>query len=253
MKLEIDAGNSRIKWRLLDKAEGVLTRGVVAAYDEPEAVAAGLAAELQGHLTSSRVRGVEIIRVASVRGSRFRELLNDRIRTHFGVLPNFARVSAHCEGLKNSYAEPDRMGVDRWLAMVAAWCDARRGLCVVDAGSALTIDLVSSQGQHLGGYIVPGLRMMLAALSARSSALSMDHEPFWSGVAPGNDTRTAVEQGALSMSLGLLERVNRLYPELHWYLTGGDAGALSAYLDWEHVCRPDLVLDGLAPVLREFT
>lgn len=253
MKLEIDAGNSRIKWRLLDKANRSLTGGALAAYGEPDAVVVELVAGLEGHLASSQVRQAKIIRVASVRGSRFRELLNDSLQAHFGVLPSYARVSAHCEGLKNSYAEPDRMGVDRWLAMVAAWCDARRGLCVVDAGSALTVDLVSDQGQHLGGYIVPGLRMMLSALSARSSALLIAHEPLWSGVTPGTDTRAAIEQGALSMSLGLLERVNRLYPGLRWYLTGGDAGALSPYLEWEHACRSDLVLDGLAPVLKGAT
>lgn len=251
MKLEIDAGNSRIKWRLLDKVNGILGGGTLVASGEPDAVVVELAAELKGHVVSSQVQQARIIRVASVRGSRFRELLNDSLQTHFGVLPSYARVSARCEGLENSYAEPDRMGVDRWLAMVAAWCDARQGLCVVDAGSALTVDLVSDQGQHLGGYIVPGLRMMLSALSARSSALLITHEPLWSGVAPGTDTRAAIEQGALSMSLGLLERVNRLYPGLRWYLTGGDAGELSPYLEWEHVCRSDLVLDGLAPVLKD--
>lgn len=246
MRLEIDAGNSRIKWRQLDEADAPVSGGAMEAYGEPDAVVA----DLVERLASPGMQRPEVIRVASVRGAGFREVFNDSMLAHFEVMPVYAQVRARCAGLENSYADPGLMGVDRWLAMVAAWLDCRRGLCVVDAGSALTVDLVSAEGRHLGGYILPGLHMMLSALSARSDALSFRHRPAWSGVAPGTDTHSAMEHGVLSLSLGLLERIRRLHPGLGWYLTGGDAQVLGRHLDWNHEHRPELVLDGLIPVLR---
>lgn len=244
MRLELDAGNSRLKWRLRSDRGERLSGGVLSARAEPDAVAADLLLYIDAALPVPQAV-LSSIRVASVRDAGFREVLSASLSTRFGQEPQYAEVRHYCAGVHNAYADVTRMGIDRWLAMLAAFRACQRPCCIVDAGSAMTVDIIADGGRHQGGYILPGLNMMLESLAARSSALRHDDERQWGGVAPGRDTRSAMSHGALNMALGMLERVAGQWPDMEWFLSGGDAPLLADKLGWACAVVPELVMDGL--------
>lgn len=246
MILEVDAGNTRLKWRLLEQpSDGGrrLAGGQVSGHGNE--VLAALAANLQ----TLPLAQVDRVRVCSVRNSRFADELSVQLRQLIKQEPEFARVSAACAGVTNSYTDVSSMGVDRWLAMLAAFHVADGAVCVADFGSAMTLDLVAASGQHLGGYIVPGLRLMQEALAGKSEALPYDGFRHIS-TEPGKSTAEAIQQGILAMQLALLGTVHESVPvQTRWFLCGGDAELISGLLKWPHEVLPELVMDGLALAL----
>ncbi|MDZ7824718.1 MAG: type III pantothenate kinase [Gammaproteobacteria bacterium] len=149
--LEIDVGNSRLKWRRI--RDGViLDRGAMPATLP---------------LESWRLAGGDpatLARVGSVAGADFDRELEARLLALGVEEVRFAASSDRCGRLRAGYREPARLGVDRWLALVAGAARVEGAFAVLDAGSALTLDLVDADGRHLGGWILPGLRMMRRAL-----------------------------------------------------------------------------------------
>jgi type III pantothenate kinase len=113
----------------------------------------------------------------------------------------FAVSRVSLDGLVNSYEDAERMGVDRWLAMLAARQRVRGRVCVVDAGSALTVDLVAADGCHEGGYIIPGMALMERALFADTGRVR-DSAPANASLAPGRSTAEAVSHGLLLAQAG---------------------------------------------------
>lgn len=235
MILEIDAGNSRVKWRSVSDA-GVQERGFV-THDEDTWAA------IPSH-------DVGRIRVANVAGPVMGRKLELWAQTHFGLAPEFAVSKSHAAGVTNGYEVADTLGVDRWLAIIAAW-DIVRGPClVVDAGTALTVDLIGAAGKHLGGYIAPGFAMMFQALFQGTSGVRFEQRTNYS-CAPGQNTRDAVQNGCLLMSLGLVEKALAQLQEGTGVLativfTGGGSASLAAFFKGRAQSVQDLVLDGLA-------
>ena len=160
----------------------------------------------------------------------------------------FAKVERTCGGVTNAYADFSSMGIDRWLAMLAAFRNSQGACCILDCGSAVTLDMVDAGGTHLGGYIVPGINMMREALANKSGALKFDSEPSWNAFGYGRSSREAVDHGILCMVLGLVEKVHGTCRtnSVDWYITGGDGHVLSRYIGWDHQVVPDLVMDGLS-------
>ncbi|MDT8438452.1 MAG: type III pantothenate kinase [Wenzhouxiangellaceae bacterium] len=146
----------------------------------------------------------------------------------------------------------DSLGVDRWLALQPPWLEQRRALCVVDCGSALTIDLVDGRGRHHGGWIAPGPDACRDALFRRAPVLRGDAVPPPHTLAPACSTGEGIARGLLLLQAGAieqaLEQAARL-PEFgrrpHCVLTGGAGESLAAVLASVQLW-PDLVLDGLA-------
>jgi len=198
--------------------------------------------------------GPSRVRVGSVRGGAFERSLQALMVDRWGVLPEFARSSAGCGPVANGYEQPSALGVDRWLAVVAAFDHASRACCVIDAGSAITLDLVSEQGRHEGGYIVPGLSLQRESFVGKTG-LTLDAEATWKSVVPGLRTSDALDNGILAMVTGWIVFMMKGSAERggrELYLTGGDASVLSEQLDRHnvrHLVVPDLVLDGLALTL----
>lgn len=247
MILELDAGNTRLKWRLVDgnsSHAGRLQGSVAIAGQDLDS----LFSDVDG-LSATNVQRV---RVASVQTAAFNQALANSLANRWDVQPEFARVEQHCAGVINAYPDFSTMGVDRWLAMVAAFNMAAGACCVLDFGSAVTFDAIDNQGLHLGGYIVPGLELMKDSLARKTPAL--DVGPLeWGASAPGNSTGTAVSSGILAMMLGFAgycrEQAETGKATPQWFLTGGNASALGPLLPWPHKVERDLVLDGLALAL----
>ncbi len=240
MILEIDAGNTSLKWRW---------RGAAAnSVREP----AQLHAALAGGRTPDEVL------ICNVRGAEFAGELVAWTRREWGLPARFAKVARECGGVRIQYADPARLGADRWLAMLAGFRMSRgMGCLIVDSGTALTIDAVDAGGLHLGGYIMPGLASLRAA-PLRNTAIRLppaDSAGDGGGKASvelGNDTAAALGNGALFMLCSTVRAAIARFRRggndaARLILTGGDAPLLQRQLGLDEAAvAPELVLDGLA-------
>jgi len=238
MILDLDLGNSFLKWRC-GAQRGRLAAGDLGAEQ--------LAAAWQG-LAPSRVR------LASVGADRRAAELAEAVRARWQLPLEIAVSSAHCGALVNSYQDPARMGVDRWLAMLAAFERGPGGCCVVDCGSAITIDYVHADGRHLGGYILPGLGLMRASLLGNTQRVRVGAEVL-ADTSPGCSTDTAVLHGQQLLLAALAQRVvddlgRLLGDDARLWITGGDGANFHRHAG-AGTLAPDLVLDGLAIALPE--
>ena len=249
MILELDAGNTRIKWRLREKKEtsnkwSKVADGFVYARERTPSVFI----ELGKQLEKLPMDGISRTLVASVRGEGFKTAFSSIMTEKWHLQPEFATSGKHCCGVTNAYSDVSKLGVDRWLAILAAYHREGDSCCVVDCGTTITVDLVNATGQHQGGYIVPGLQLLKDALATRSRSLAFD-QADWSLTAPGTSTISAVHNGILRCVLGFIRDIqlqSRNSGAVHrWYFTGGDETLLLPHLDWEIKHEPDLVLDGL--------
>lgn len=155
-------------------------------------------------------------------------------------------------GLQNSYIDARTMGADRWHGMYGAWKRYSSGFAVIDAGSAITVDYVDYAGRHLGGYILPGLKMMLKSLKSDAARIAFEAGDV-SEAKPGVSTAECVNQGLSWLFQAMIERVRSDVSELNLsqtVLTGGDAERLLA-LGMKAAHHPSLVLDGLGYIDNE--
>lgn len=242
MILEVDFGNTRIKWRFIEPGCAAAQQGHASSVSS---TVSDFLAELQSFQKPEQVR------VASVRKGDSLAEFSEWLRNNWGISPRLATVTQHCAGVTNSYSEVARMGVDRWLAMLSAYNRSRGACMVVDGGTALTIDVLAVNGQHVGGYILPGLALMAAALEA-NTGIRLRNADGQATCRPGNDTEQAVHNGALAAAVALIEKTHSaIAKDMHpvaTYLSGGDAPVLRACLNGvgEVSIVPDLVLEGLA-------
>lgn len=233
MILNIDAGNSRIKWRLTDNGQQ-MAEGVQLTSETVE-----------GKLLSlpDKSRPSEI-RIACVAGDEIIDLLQQQLAKQFSVPILLAQVSSTLGELSCAYEDPQSLGVDRWLAIAAAYHKYSEPLMVVDAGSAITIDIIGPGGQHIGGYIAPGLRLMHDALWKNTSdvrVVGSGLEELW---LPGKNTKQAVNRGCLLAAVSTIESLAAQFP-VRIVLTGGDAKILMQAISFSANYHANLVLDGL--------
>ena len=233
MILLIDIGNSRLKWALSDGR----AIGAVSAHEH-----AGEPAAVLRVLTATPVDAVWI---AHVMGAEHEKRIVDAVQARWKLPAQFARTRAEMLGLRCAYADPARLGVDRWLMLLAAWTETRGACCVVSAGTALTLDAVTAEGRHLGGFIAPGLTPMLkTTLGSTRFATDDISAAYTDGL--GQDTESCVRQGAFLAALGAIRQGLRAAgaPDKR-LICGGDAAVLLPQLGpgWQR--RDDLVLQGL--------
>lgn len=233
-RLLIDVGNSRLKWALADQQAMLGPAQALAHGGDPASVV-----ELLSVPTS-----VHDVWIANVTGEAHGERLAAALAMRHHLSPRFAKPIEGLQGLRIAYQDPARFGVDRWLALLAAWSRERVAACVVSAGTALTFDAVDDRGQHLGGVIASGLMTaQQAVLGATRFAAAGPEIHYTAGL--GTDTEACVRQGALHACVGLIERLAARYGGQRAYLTGGDAETLRPHLSGDWMVVPDLVLEGL--------
>jgi type III pantothenate kinase len=247
--LLIDAGNTGLQWaRLADGGlaglDSATHRGM-----EPEAWQARLAA-----LTPAPRRVV----VANVAGHAFEARFRTWAEHRWQVTPEFPAAAAEQLGLRNAYVRPAALGIDRWLAMLAAWQLAAAPLLVASAGTAFTVDLVDGEGLHRGGCVVPGERLMREALHAQTSGVAAAALLDVAAVDGtfGINTAGAVQQGARLALASLVDRAARALeaasgeiPRI--FLAGGAAAEIAPLVGRSVELAPHLVLAGLALVAAE--
>lgn len=243
MILELDCGNSLIKWRLTvvgGRAAGI--GGVVGSADELF-IAIKDVADL----------AVSACRLVSVRSDEETTELVSRIEQTFTVEVLQAKSAQSLRGVSNGYSDYARLGLDRWLALVGAYQLSGGACLVLDLGTAVTSDFVMEDGEHLGGYICPGVPLMRNQLRTHTRRIRYDDvaaEQALCNLLPGRSTVEAVERGCSLMLRGFVMTQLELARE-RWgeafsiYLTGGDAALVSGMLPDAHLV-PDLVFVGLA-------
>ena len=243
MILELDCGNSFIKWRVLNSdwasasAEGVVGSDL--------ALIESLAALPDLLLTRCRL--------VSVRALEETNKLVDALVEAFGVAVSCAASAREMAGVRNGYEDFERLGLDRWLAMLGGFKLASGACLVLDFGTAATADFIAADGEHLGGFICPGMPLMRNQLRTHTRKIRYDDasaERALERLAPGRTTVEAVERGCTLMLRGFvltqLELArNYLGDDFAVFLTGGDAELV---LDAVPQARlvPDLVFVGLA-------
>ena len=153
--------------------------------------------------------------------------------------------SGQC-GVRNGYEQPERLGSDRWAALIAAWRHVRGACLVVNCGTATTIDALSAQGEFLGGLILPGVSLMQHSLATNTAQLDAEQ-----GVLrdfPRN-TADAIHSGILRATLGAVRHQFGLLQArggpVHCLLGGGAVDVVRPHLDLPAERMDNLVLQGL--------
>jgi type III pantothenate kinase len=247
--LLFDVGNSRLKWGMLEKGRIRRTGHITHTKIHESGFAS---------LTMRLPRQVDAVMASNVAGASFATRLSGVIGIHCNCDIRFARSEKHAYGLTNSYKQARRMGVDRWVAMIGARSEFRGTVCIVDAGTAVTIDAIDKNGMHLGGQIIPGIALMASALRSRASdipaAKRPPRDPGCGMDAFASNTDGAMQSGAINAVCGAIDRAAKvLRAEGHRtkiVLTGGDASRILKQLGDKALHRPNLVLQGLAFMLQ---
>ena len=241
--LLIECGNTRSKWGRLGK-QGIAEPGVCAYAELSDAAA--LARAWQSAGAYGRVR------IASVSTNPLVEeaLALLRQAQDAPIIPLSTRQDYR--GLHIAYEQPETLGVDRWLAMLAASVGSQRAICVVDVGTAMTVDVVTAERLHLGGQIIPGLELMRNSLH-HGTGLLPRIEGREGKALLGKDTASCIAVGTLSALAGTVNLIRQemaYLGEIHGIITGGNARDVLPLLQgqWDH--RPHLVLEGMAVIDR---
>ncbi len=246
MILELDLGNTRCKWRLR-QGQDIIARDAFVISNSFDPIAKPI---------NSFQRFVKQVWVASVVGPEIEGLLSTWCISFFGVNPQFARSAKQCLNVINGYDNPSSLGVDRWLSIIACNQRFRTGCVIVSMGTAVTVDLVSKQGVHAGGFIAPGLNLMLDSLQQKTSRVRFESRLLTPDSGPGFSTAAGIYGAITAMFSGLIDNGMRQMnlrcpdekPEL--IFAGGDAQTfLSLYPQARFM--QDLVLDGLAYIFNE--
>ncbi len=250
MLLVIDSGNTRTKWALVDSA-GVM-----------QAPAVCLNADLAISTLKQAAQKADQVLIANVAGQAIAQQIAQLVtplNAHFIVAKQQAADVINC------YEQAEKLGADRWASLIAAWHIHHQPTLVINAGTAITIDCLttdeSNKGLFLGGTIMPGLSLMQTGLTHNTAQLKMDKG---SHLAFPLNTQDAIETGCLNAAIGAiavmhnqLESICGLPPKL--VISGGDAstiaGVLMAHIKVDEkrvMILENLVLQGLAILKKEY-
>ena len=245
-RLLLDLGNTRLKAALC--VDGRLRQFTACLHGND------IANNCQSLLTA--YTGVDSVHIASVAGEQADRALTLLLLQQYGLTPRFHSAQARFGVVKNRYLHAGSLGVDRWLAIIAAHQRFVAHLCVVDCGSAITIDLIRADGNHMGGMIVPGLRLQLEALGSGLSAIDAEHSRLGAAAKPvsvqwGDDTRSCIRAGVMggiiaTVDSALARASASLGGQVELVLTGGDAQAIGDEIVSPYRLCEHLVLEGLA-------
>ena len=227
--LYVDQGNTRAKFWLVEAERTLCSGSVVGAMD--------LQRELIGKSVASIV-------LATVRSADEASVL---LAPWCDTVP--VPVVVRTNILPTAYDDPSKLGIDRWLGVLAARAMGDGPALVVDAGTAITLDVLSAQGLHDGGYILPGLAMQQSALAAETVRVRFP-QADWRAQSVGTNTAAAVGHGCIRAICALVRDMTRdfdLRPRI--YLTGGNARDLAQFLPEAQVVD-ELLLIGMQAYMQ---
>jgi type III pantothenate kinase len=233
VNLVIDVGNTRIKWAVFNKAQQMLEHGKL-SYEETDRLAQLIA-------TSDYAILSDVVGQISLPQS-----VND---VHFISLNAKTPLP-----IRLDYETPETLGNDRIASAVGTRLLFPDENClVIDAGTCITVDLISDEGVFLGGSIAPGLQMRLNAMhhfTGKLPQLVKEDKHYFHG----KSTKQCMLSGAIDFSLleidAVIQRYKEGYENLRVILTGGDAEFLAKGLKSNTFADLFLVEKGLNEILR---
>jgi len=231
--LLLDVGNSRCKWALL--RDGQWVRHGAFGITEWRAM----------QLDFAQLPPPSRILVSNVAGVPMAERL--RVLCAQWQCPlEFVTAQVQQCGVRNGYQQPQRLGSDRWAALIAAWQRTGGACLVVNCGTATTVDALSQEGEFIGGLILPGVYLMHRSLQGNTAQLAGQDGELCDF--PLN-TADAMHSGVLRATLGAIEHQYSLLAASHngarCVLSGGAADKVRAHLSMPLDYIDNLVLHGL--------
>jgi len=247
MNLLLDIGNTRIKWAmqehdgqrygvpLLHKGQGFsdIAQDAWKGLEKPERVI-----------------------ISNVAGKAIEKKVTAWLKKTWKVTPEYLRPQSVLCGVTNAYKKPERLGSDRWAGLLAAHAYYRGAVMIVDCGTAITVDVLSANGTHLGGLIVPGVEMMTAALTQNAADIVLGELEAQDVSLLGSSTESAVSGGVLYAAVAFVDRVfsdlrAELREPMKLLVSGGDAQRIMPLLSHGPRYDEHLVLKGLAVYAEE--
>lgn len=237
-RLLLDAGNTRLKWAVVE--DGRWCEQGSADYSDLSGLSQRLAVGIDCY-------------IASVAREQHENQIG-MLLAPFSITPRWLTAEAQFPDVKNTYANPRQLGVDRWMGLIAARQRHQEPTLVVSAGTAMTVDALSADGVFLGGLIVPGVALMRQALW-QGTARVAEVDGTWQAFPC--TTADAVQSGIVAALCGAIQLQYARLADIaggvpRCLLTGGDAVRLVphlAALSVEHA--PALVLEGMERVTKE--
>lgn len=239
--LTIDIGNTSIKWALWDGE--VIIRSGSFAYSKHQL--------RQAFHTWNDLHFEGRVMVACVAGEAVETALKDWMQLHWSRTPIVLRSNARFGDVVNAYSDPAQYGVDRWAALLGARALTRQPACIIDAGTAITVDLIDAAGRHKGGLIMPGLKMMRESLQRGTAGIDQTKGNIR---AFADNTADAVSSGTLHMLRAAILDVcasaaDVLGNDMKIIITGGMSESIVSLPGMPDMqVEPNLVLIGLRVV-----
>lgn len=245
MKLLVDIGNTRLKWIAVDSGLTVNRGHLLHQGSDPER---------WGDRLWGGLRRPSGIVIANVAGSEVAAALDAWCLHHWRLRPRFVHSEAHRFGIRNAYQVPESLGVDRWAAMIGSRQLLDGHCTLIDCGTAVTVDALRADGQHLGGAILPGIRLMHEALFRKTSQIP--EQEMGEVVFMGRNTRDCVWGGTVHAIAAAIDRLtgymaDAMDGQVTRLITGGNAPALLPFLEHDYLLEPDLIFFGLRRYARE--
>lgn len=246
MNLLVDIGNSRIKWSLHDSAKNVFCSIDAFFYLDQE-----LQILFDQHWEN--LKKPNRVLVANVSNPHIAENLTVWVARAWQLETEYVETETSNHGIHNAYPDYKTLGVDRWLAMIAAWHkfkSYKKAICVIDCGTATTMDGIAETGEHIGGVIFPGYALMQKMLMENTYQINITKKTI-----PSFNFSDTTQQGINSgCSLATIATIDRLvdlmgdrYGEtITCLITGGNAKSFIPNLAHKFEYEPNLVLCGLA-------
>tara|TARA_R110000737_G_scaffold261058_1_gene269336 strand:+ start:114 stop:848 length:735 start_codon:yes stop_codon:yes gene_type:complete len=238
MRLLVDVGNTQVKYVL--QATKISAELSEAVYLDYQSFKTRLSKEIFSQIS-------EVI-LANVHGQEIVDELEAWTR-----LNNIAFIQVHSVakafGVYSSYQQPERLGVDRWLAMIGAkQLYPQQNLLIIDAGTATTVDLLAANGQHFGGWIMPGVQTMFNSLLTQTKKIIATPNVTGS-LSFGKDSSDCVNNGSWAMTIGAVKeaiiQANSVLLLDKVLITGGNGQQIVNLINDKCQLEPQLVFHGL--------
>ncbi len=239
MKLLIDIGNTRIKYLLMQDNQ---------LFDASEVK------HLDYHLLSQALSSEEFSKVSVVIVASVQSHENVSVIESWALAGNIKFLQVHSQskayGVSSRYQQPEQLGVDRWLALIAArQLYPASNVLIIDAGTAITIDLLGKDGQHQGGWIMPGIQTMFDSLLNNTQKVIAEQDTVES-LPFGDSTSQCVNYGIWAMAIGAInnaiEQANKTLTLDQILLTGGNSQQIARLMPNNYKLIPELLFHGLS-------
>ena len=249
MDICIDIGNSYLKWAYV--VENKLKRSDVVDYKQISIKQ--IVAKMLDQVS------IQVIIVVNVAGDLLLKGMKQQLKEQ-GFSGQFIEVFSQKRafGVINAYCQPEKLGVDRWVALIAARQQSQQAVCIIDIGTAITLDVMDDKGRHQGGWIIPGRHLMQTSLIQQTQQIKDSMETSLldsSTLTLADNTQQAIAGGTHYVIVNFIQQIvqdlSKQYKDLTTILTGGDSQNFIAALTDQISYQPQLVLQGLLVILRQ--